>query len=364
VSLPTDSRFGFLERIEYSSEVDDRDMRGFRAMERRIGEKHGTTWRDDQDRVIPVELFALVDIAVRRATGLVALVGYIGNLSHDDPDEFRGGPCFWVRRPGDSRFARVDLPLFDTESAGRPWAVDISPDSARIAVMWSLGREGAVCAIVDAATRSLDQIATVRYPDGNNLSGGESLRFSADGRWILITSAMSTGALLLDAEQQRVFHLALPGVGTAAWWPGRPGVLLLGRLSEDVTLLESFDLAEGDRYDVGRLELPDGLIEGEWPTGVRALELGPDGRSLLGLSSAATALEQSNENRPRSRLVRGELLDAPSRETAVRITQIPKAHLDRLGACAVEHSCPRWLEVRPERPFEIARGVLTAVDAR
>ena len=358
IAAPTDARFMFLERIEYSSEHDDLESRSFRAMERRSGRKH-TTWRDDQDRVAPVEVFAPVDIALHRPSGLVALAGFAGTGSHGNPEEFVGGEFLWILPVGQRQCVRVDLPRSSTGGFGKPWSIDIAPDGSRIAGMWWLGSEGAYCATVDPATCSLQVFTEVKRPNGGNLLGGGELRFSPDGRWLLLTSAIDEGLLLIEAASGQTSLVQRAGVTGATWWHQHSGCLLVSWLSGTSTMLASLDLEGGHLSELGLLELPAGMREDDRsPGGVRGIAVGPDGQSLVGSTAVAPDDAFGGPQRPRARIARGELFSQPVDGIAGRITEVAPAFIDRNGASALEQSHVRWLDVRPADRVNISSTLL------
>lgn len=348
VVVPAESRFLFLEHIDYSPEHDDADMRGYHAMERRSAGRF-RTWRDDADRLASLDHMGVNDVAFHRATGLTAACGYVApdwyadKSLHPSNSGAEDWEHLWIRRGGD-RFVRADV-------RGTPWAVDISADGSRIAGLWWM-KPGALCAVIDAATLEPCMLTAVKHAGGGDLSGGEELRFSPDGSWLLFTSPIEDGAVsLLEAETGRLVSVPCPEVRTAAWWPQRsPSSLLVGWLDDiGYTSLGALDLSDGSCENLGSLDLPRGMRDdAQYPGGLERLSLGPDGQSLVGLTRLAPDAAWAMPQRPRWRVARGTLTS-----TGGVITDVSPAFIDRLGASAIEHTRPRWLDLRQGPPPEV-----------
>ncbi len=362
VAIPLDTRFTFLERVDYQPERDDGEMRGYHAMEQRSGSRF-RTWRDDQDRVLQDSppILPQSDRVFHRPTGILAAAGFMGPDGYEDPDLHPGNrreqpmEHVWYRLGGEAQLQRVVVP-------GDPWAIDVAADGSLIAGLWWTGVDGALCAVVDTRTGEATPLTLLKRPDGGNLAGYEEMRFSPDGAWLLLTTPIGNDTVtLVEVQSGRTISISCAEVRTSAWWPQRsPSSLLVGWIdSTGGTTLGDLNLASGELTVIGRLELPHGLQDGDsYKFGVSRLSVGPDGRSLLGLTHAATSDEWSIAH-PRTRIARGELLLEPTGGVAARINHVPPAFLDRNGAAPVEHTRARWLDTEPGVPVEIASAFLT-----
>ena len=361
LGIPGSSRFTFLENVDYESSHDDA-MQAYHAIERRTGFKF-RTWRDDEDRVLFADdlagtqpMLPISDTAYHRPSGTVAAAGFGRTEFHDDPSLHELKEYLWVRPSGEARFVRIAV-------EGDPWAIDIAPDgSFVVGLSWLGGGIGALCTVVDTRTCCPRELTVLKLPNGADLTGGEELRVSPDSNWLLlVTSGDQESVILVEVETGRIVALPFPGLRTASWWPQRsPSSLLVGWIdSNRQTTLGAFDLATGDRSDLGVLKLPAGVRDDDAYTfGVERVTVGPDGTSLLGLTHIATDPAWSMPRKPRRRIVQGELLAHPQDGIAGLISEVPEAFLDANGAAAVDHSRPHWIDVEIGAPVEIATSLV------
>jgi hypothetical protein len=129
-----------------------------------------------------------------------------------------------------------------SEAGGSIGSIDISPDGRRIAqTEWWAGIGALVT--VDASTGRRTVLGTLE-----DLGGGERVRFSTDGHYILVTRWSNPA--LVDATSGEVMTLAL--TGDIGWWPslGASTLIWLDQREEGHGVIRSFDLSTGATEEV------------------------------------------------------------------------------------------------------------------
>lgn len=219
-----------------------------------------------------------------------------------------------------------------SEAGGDICSIDISPDGRQIAQCeWWAGIGALVT--VDAATGKRTMLGTL-----SNLGGGERVRFSPDGRLILVTRWADP--VLIDAASGEV--MALPLNGDIGWWPARgPSTLIwLDQREEGRGIIRSFDLSEGATEDVRPIHYPDapGLAPGRYR--LNHPEVDEAGMKVLCGTYFGVRPELQEEHGSRERV---SLLDI---ETGL-VEPLVVPHIGGDERLEREHHSWRWLRRTP-----------------
>lgn len=136
-----------------------------------------------------------------------------------------------------------------SEAGGSIGSIDISPDGRQVAQSeWWAGIGALVT--VDLTTGRRTVLGTLP-----NLGGGERVRFSPDGKLILVTRWADP--VLVDATSGDV--MTLPLNGDIGWWPSRDSSTLiwLDQREEGRGMIRSFDLSICATETVRPIQYPD-----------------------------------------------------------------------------------------------------------
>lgn len=281
------------------------------------------TWRDDSDRRLDPSWVTLQSAAVDPATGRVAAAGRLthenwglspaydlgaitgsNGMSWPAKGHVDGLPypttCLYVGSLASGTLAPVDAqaPIV---------SVDLDPATGTIAVLESLGNVGALA--IHGPSGERHRLTVI-----NDSSTG-SVRFSLDGRWLLVPR--HDGSLLCEVDTGR--HLQLP-VTNCGWWPLADSTLLEFAHESGKVIPRLFDL-ESNAYvhEFPQVTLQEGWLPGleyAWrpaasPDGTEVLVQSPAGVSVeyRGLHAVGHHLAKISLHDGRGGLVRPALLD-------------------------------------------------------
>ena len=187
--------------------------------------------------------------------------------------------------------------LAPVDSSTSHGSVDLDPITGTIAVLEQLGSTACI-SVYDGATGARRRLAVIAQ-----ISGNETLRFSYDGKWLLLPRY--DGAHLCEVATGRITRLPLT---QCCWWP-----------LADSTLL---DIAEVDGQWVPRLfsletntyihDFPAVSFDGEDDPGIDYLvhpSVSPDGTELLVATPAGVPAAQRSEHGVGGHLGRVSLAD-------------------------------------------------------
>ena len=135
-----------------------------------------------------------------------------------------------------------------SEAGGSVGSIDISPDGRQVALSEWWGGIGALVT-VDTTTGRRTVLGTLA-----NLGGGERVRFSPDGKLILVTRWADP--VVVDATTGEV--MTLPLNGDIGWWPSRGSSTLiwLDQREEGRGVIRFFDLSTGATETVRPIQYP------------------------------------------------------------------------------------------------------------
>jgi hypothetical protein len=361
ITVSRATRFAFLETVDYDGDADDAQRLSFDLAQRRTMGRY-ILWRDDRDQVVYDDqlagsggLLPQKDVAYHRPSGLVAAAGFGRPEFYADESVHEWREFLWIQAPDDRCFARI-------EAEGDAWSLDISPDGSHVAALWWTGAEGAVCRVVNVASRAVVMQLPLRKADGGNLYGGEELRFSPDGQWIVLTTPLDDNFVaLIETASGRRASIPCPGVRSAGWWPTRdPSTLLVTWFSHTGTNeLGALDCRTGLLDPLGAISAPPEYREPfDYPFGVERITVSADGRALIGQTTLAKGDEIGRSRNPRTRVTRGILVDDQP-GVAARFDSIPAAFIGSTGGAVVEQNRARWIEESVQGRCEVGAAFLS-----
>ncbi|KQQ06226.1 MULTISPECIES: hypothetical protein [unclassified Rathayibacter] len=111
-------------------------------------------------------------------------------------------------------------------------------------------------------------------------SGADPLRFSGDGRWLLVTSTRQTR--LIEVATGRLLTV---DVGNAGWWPGTTSTLLTVEHTDGLAVPRLYDVNTGEHVRDFPALTPDTIVNPEFPFFWHPAA-SPDGSEMLTLSPA------------------------------------------------------------------------------
>jgi len=215
-----------------------------------------------------------------------------------------------------------------SELGGDIGSLDISPDGRRIAqTEWWAGIGALV--VVDATAGHRTILGTL-----DNLGAAERVRFSPDGRYILVTRWSEPA--IVDATSGEV--MTLPINGDIAWWPARgPSTLLwLDQHDEGHGVICSYDISSGVTEKLQPITYPEapGLALTRYR--INHPEVDPTGTKALCGTYFGVRPELQEEHGSRERV---SLLDL---ETGA-VTPLVDPHVGADETLEREHRSWRWL---------------------
>lgn len=282
------------------------------ALARVLRQSRGTgfehAWRSAEGALLSPEWLTVRSAVLDPASGRVVAAGHLTHTSvgmapaHDlgaldgrngftFSEAAHGGGLLWpaqVLYVG-SAHARMLLPLDATMNI---LAVDYEPLSGNIAVLQKLGSSAGAVSIVDASGRRY-VLTTLE-----GISGTETVRFSGDGNWLLV-SKWNESVLVEVATGKWV----VIGVGNAGWWPLEASTLLSIHHVDGRAFPVLFNLATnayGTSYPHIELDVP--LLEA-FPY-VSNPAVSADGTEVIAVSPAGVSPEYQQKHGAGSRLVR------------------------------------------------------------
>lgn len=314
-ALPTVMpRFTWIERIRESLP----DGPGFERLNQVagwLGQQRGTgfehAWRGEGDVSLAPSWLTLRTGLVDPQSGLVVGGGRLkhtvwgkgpahdlgaidGRNAHTFTEAGHGGGLLWPSNAlyvGSMRTG-VMVPLDTTMNVQN---VDLDTRSGRIGVLHHLGASTfAVTLVEETGARRLLTVV-----DG--LSGAETIRFSPDGAWLLVSS--SGDSTLVEVETGRTIAL---DIANAGWWPGDGSTLIRIHHEDGQAAVRLFSLADNSEthaYPAIRLDVP--LMEDYpyvWNAGLSA-----DGSQVLATSPAGASGEYQKLHGVGGHLARFEL---------------------------------------------------------
>lgn len=219
-----------------------------------------------------------------------------------------------------------------SEAGGSIGSIDISPDGRQVVQSeWWAGIGALVT--VDATTGRRAVLGTL-----SNLGGGERVRFSPDGQFILVTRWADP--VLVHAVSGEV--VTLPLNGDIGWWPSRdsPTLIWLDQREEGRGMIRSFDLSTGATEAVRPIKYPDmsGLVLSRYR--LNYPEVDETGTKVLCGTYFGVRPELQEEHGSRERV---SLLDV---ETGV-VEPLVSPHVDGDERLEREHHSWRWLRRTP-----------------
>jgi hypothetical protein len=221
-----------------------------------------------------------------------------------------------------------------SEAGGSIGSIDISPDGRQVALSEWWAGVGALVT-VDVATGRRTVLGTL-----TNLGGGERVRFSPDGKFILVTRWADP--VLVDTTSGDV--LTLPLNGDIGWWPSRGSSVLiwLDQREEGSGMIRSFDLSTGATDAVQPIQYP--AASGLAPSRYRLNypEVDGTGTKVLCGTYFGVRPELQEEHGSRERV---SLLDI---ETGI-VEPLVVPHIGGDERLEREHHSWRWLQSTPAR---------------
>lgn len=223
--------FSFIERIRQAlpEELESReatdDLTSWHRQHR--GSGLGGTWRGPDDAILSPSWLVLNSIAADAATGNVVAAGRVDygcwQLGDDAPSFMRVDGIY----VGSLRTGNL-LPL-ELDISAR--SVDLDPQNGEIAVLHHLANSTFAVSIISilGSQRLVCILA--------DLAGYERVRYSPDGRWLLVSR--SKGTYVIEAATGKWFELDF---GNAAWLPSSPSSLLFVGHDEGAPIPQVFSL--------------------------------------------------------------------------------------------------------------------------
>jgi hypothetical protein len=212
-------------------------------------------------------------------------------------------------------------------------SVDLWPSTGSIAFFESWGGSlGSVALMDGSGSRRL-----LTFIDG--VSGGEEIRFSPDGSWLLLDGGSK--AWLVEVATGRWTQAP---VQNAAWWPLRPGTLVSVSNEAGGGVPRLYDLASAEY--VGEFPQLDIDGQGETDPACWGVAVSPTGEELLVGTRAGITAAYQGEHGSRTRAARVTLATGRGR-------LIWPIFVDDNGELEREHHEFRWLGSVPELPVTV-----------
>ena len=271
------------------------------------------TWRDPQDRRLDPAWITTRSALVEPNTGRIVAAGHpthqtLGTSPAYDVGALNGSNGgTWTRAGHDQDLVYPTECLYvgstrtgvlaPVDSAANLCSVDLDPITGTIAVMEALGSSGCIT-VFDGATGIRRRLAFIAQ-----ISGGETLRFSGDGKWLLLPR--QDGAHLCEVATGRIVRLPLK---YCCWWPLADSTLLEIVESDGRRVPRLFNLETGTYVH----DFPAVWFEGVVTPDADYLlqpEVSPDGTEVLALSPVGVASEHQGEYGVSPHLVRVSLAD-------------------------------------------------------
>lgn len=238
-----------------------------------------------------------------------------------------------------------------TALPGSVVGLDLSPDGTLIAVLaWD---DGPTLELVDAGT--LSPRLRLRL-DRDHMSGGEPIRFSGDGRYLLISIlSFDTPSLIIDVSTGGV--LPLPWLGAASWRTALgPGRLLLAHVDDGATTLDDADLSTGSARPLGRLAFPEALNLQNGEPKAFNFEVANDGIRFLAVAYFGSRAEMGEGAGigGRTKWVTGRITDGEAGIGAVVESHTPSWNWAGQPALEFHQFDVRWIEQRVDAPIVLS----------
>lgn len=228
-------------------------------------------------------------------------------------------------------------------------SVDLDPHTGVAAVLSGYSGQGVVWLIeADGTRRSLTEL-----PD---LVGNETIRFSPDGTWLLVSTWRHTHLVATDTGRWVTLDF-----GNACWRPGHDSQLLMLTIEGDKVVPAAYNLEQGaiiDRFpalDFGAIEAgpvePGLYAEMSNNISARAPVASPDGSRILVETIAGVTDAYRSEHGSGHRLVEVDLSTgrvSPPREVFVSDGKILESDQTR----------PRWLHAAPASRVVLGSNLL------
>ncbi|MEV6414818.1 hypothetical protein [Kribbella sp. NPDC051718] len=213
-------------------------------------------------------------------------------------------------------------------------SVDLWPSTGSMAMFESWGGSLGSVALIDGGGSH----RLLTFIDG--VSGGEELRFSPDGGWLLLDGGSK--AWLVEVVTGRWMRAP---VENAAWWPLRPATLISVSNEDGSVVPRLYDLSSAEY--VG--EFPQLYIEGqgEVDPACWGVAVSPGGDELLVGTRAGITAAYQGEHGSRTRAARVTLATG-------RGQLVWPIFVDDQGELEREHHEFRWLGPVPELPVTLA----------
>ncbi|SMH49544.1 hypothetical protein SAMN06295885_3353 [Rathayibacter oskolensis] len=321
VPRPAPGRFHFTERFrellpsdQVTFEALDRLARSLRTA-RGNGFEH--SWRSQSDRPLLPSTVTVKSAVVDEPSGRFVTVGHLthenwGMPPAHDLGAIDGRNAFTfpeAGHPGGLRYPTGRV-YAGSSVTGATSVIDATLDvgsvdyhaaTETIAVLGFLGSSTGAIHLYDRSGRR--RLATVL----EGYSGGEPLRFSGDGRWLLVSGSRSTR--LVEVATGRTLEIE---VGNAGWWPGANSTLLVVEHRDGAAVPRLYDVNAAEFVgDFAPLQA-DVVVNPEFPY-FWFPAVSPDGSEMLTLSPAGVDAAHQHEHGSGHHLFLTDLSDGRTR---------------------------------------------------
>lgn len=282
---------------------------------------HGTgfeyAWRDDADRPLDPPWVTLLSALVDHGSGRIVACG------HPTHEQWGLSPAYdlgaingsnGLSWPGAGHTDGLVYPtetlyigstrtgaLVPVDARANLVSVDYDAATGTIAVLEALGTAGCL-AVYEHGSATKRRLGMVEP-----FSGNEEVRFSPDGRWLLVPRY--DGSLLCELASGRVVRIV---PANCCWWPGTDSTLLEVARVDGRCVPRLYSL-EQDAYVH---DFPEVRLDEEWLPGLEHVwgpAVSPDGAQLLVRAHAGVSLRHREEHGVGGHLVQISLADGRGR---------------------------------------------------
>jgi hypothetical protein len=349
--------FTFIERVRPLLSDDESDFDSTDRFARELRASRGggfeSTWRGPDGALLSPSWLTVRSAAADPASGHVVMAGHLNHPAlgmapaHDLGESDMRNMSVWPQQGhkgglfltpaiiyvGSTRSGAL-LPL---DAAVNAYSVDLDPATGTVGALIQVsGAEGAI--VVYGAT-GVRRVLTVI----NELSGSERIRFSRDGKWLLVSTWRHT--TLIEVESGRWMRLNL---GNAQWAGGGESALLTLDNEPDAITPRIFSLSKNA---LAESSTPLTFDAPQLPDFAHASAPAPsaDGREVLVLAPVGMAPEVQQVHGTGARLVRVDLASGAGRVVlGTFLDAEEKLERDVQDGRWTTHAGPDALDVSPD----------------